>query len=193
MRRNTIESDVYYAISEPVHRQIRKQEYKVFLVKYDFKAFMSLPLKDVAEAQRAGNVCIYFPSLPDTEKKEFKDEFSHGSELRNLLVNALLAFNALQHKAPLALCDNEIIELDSRKAEEVLKKLLEFVEKNMKPVVCNNCVQVIDIDFKTLANSLISLTIYDFIAKRLENSNLVRRNGKGVNVDSLLAVFKSIY
>ncbi|MEM4574382.1 MAG: hypothetical protein QXF45_07585 [Candidatus Caldarchaeum sp.] len=109
------------------------------------------------------------------------------------MVNSLLAFNALQHNAPLALCDNEIIELDSRKAEEVLKKLLEFVEKKMKPVFYNNCVQVIDIEFKMLTNSLISLTIYDFIAKRLENSNLVRKNGKGVNVDSLLGVFESIF
>ncbi|MEM4183850.1 MAG: hypothetical protein QXF45_07590 [Candidatus Caldarchaeum sp.] len=48
---------------------MRKQEYKVYLVEYDVKAFMTLPLKDVKEAQKAGHVCMHFPSLPDTEKK----------------------------------------------------------------------------------------------------------------------------
>ncbi|MEM3090896.1 MAG: TM1812 family CRISPR-associated protein [Candidatus Bathyarchaeia archaeon] len=186
-------SEAYYAVAEPVFRDIRKEFYKISLVKYDVKAFMSLPLNGVNEAIRAGNIAAYFPGLNNDEKEKFNRELRNEVELSRLLCNALAAFNTLQHNAPLALCDSNIVELDSAKAEQAVERLLEFFERKLQPTVSDKRVFVPDIDFKTFVNTLISLSIYYYISKLMENSKLEKTSDGHVNADSLLKVFEDVY
>ncbi|MEM4303777.1 MAG: hypothetical protein QXQ70_07785 [Candidatus Caldarchaeum sp.] len=188
--RNSRISEAYYAVSEPVLKNMAKKFYEIHLVDYNVKAFPSIPVKDMNEAARLGNINIYFPKLTDDEKRSIAEKFKDGRNLRDLLVESFVAFNALYYNAPLALCDSNVVRLDSRGVGELIGNLLNFFEGRLVPTILDRRVYVPDVDFRAFVNMLIMLTIYGFISRRLEDSGLINR---AVDIEKLAEFFEILY
>ncbi len=182
-------TQVKYAVAEPVSRDIKKDSYQIFLIDYNVKAFMSFPYNHT-ELDKAANIPAYIKLEPQ-EKKRVADLFGDREELKKLLRQALLAFNAVKYNAPLAILNKELIELDPKKATEVMRSLASLFKEILKPTISEGRVKVTEIDFRSLANLFISLTLYIFIARKVTTLNIPIHE-KGVDIEKLL-VFKDIY
>lgn len=178
-----------YAVTEPVTGSVQKQSYQIFLIDYDVKAFMSFPY-NYSELGRAANIPAYF-RLDPQEKEKLASLFEDNRELKEILNQALLAFNAVKYNAPLVLFDEELIELNPEKAVAVINKLTSFFKERLKPIISEGHVKVPELEFRSLVNLFISIFLYIFIARKVREFRIPVHE-EGVNIEGLLK-FRDMY
>jgi CRISPR-associated protein Csx1 len=156
-----------YAISEPILRNVKKENYKIFMNEYDVKAFFELPIKKIQNA----NKIDYYIKTDDKELKKgivikTKDI---SLKISMLLNNLILSFNAIKYNTPLVFYTNLInLEMDEKSIENELMALFsDFLKLKFQDSV----LFTYELYSKNIFNLFYSLALYNWIKRKMKFIN----------------------
>ncbi|GIU72557.1 MAG: hypothetical protein KatS3mg003_2036 [Candidatus Nitrosocaldaceae archaeon] len=166
-----------YAIAEPIIRNVKKDNYTIFIEELLTATRFDLPYSIYNIKNH--KIADYIENAPgDVKYRLHKKYEALDREIKAILCNLLLAFNAIKYNTPLVF-NNQIIDLSKdieiRDLIDFCNTILEYYEDHEK---------VVSLEFKrSIFNLYLALALYNCIKKFI------------INVDNLndLKCFYNIY